>query len=384
MVKSSRVFARWGLGALAVALAALSAGAQSIPTRLADSTYRRMIAEMSEPDGFFRSDNLVGNEGSLQWVIPTLQRELGTGGVYLGVAPDQNFTYMVALKPSIVFIVDIRRGAMLQHLLYKALFELAPDRADFLSLLFSRPRPAGLGANTSVAALLSAFEAVPRDSALYRNNLAAIKRQLMETHGFPLEARDLDGIQYVYDAFFAEGDSLTYNFAPGRSSGGFTGYGGRGRMPTFGSLLLETDSAGVDHSYLATEDGYHWLRDFQSRNLLVPVVGDFAGPKALRAVGTWVRDHQATINALYVSNVEQYLFMSPDNWRKYYENVATLPIASNALFIRSLSGGAYRQVGQQSPNSRSVQLVCSVPALLAAFAEGKVASYQDVISMSRP
>ena len=366
--------ARSAIGVIAFSVVAPFAGAQSVQLQLADSTYWRMITEMSEPDGFFRSDNLVGNEGSLQWVIPRLQRELGTGGVYLGVAPDQNFTYLLALKPTIAFIVDIRRGAMLHHLLYKALFELAPDRADFLSMLFSRTRPSGLSASSTIAALLTSYAPVAGDSVLYRRNFAAIKRQLIETHGFALGPKDVDGMEYVYGAFFTAGPGLTYTFGQTNSSGfGGRGFGGRG-MPTFGALLLETDSAGVNHAYLSSEDGYRWLRDFQTRNLLVPVIGDFAGPKALRAVGQWVRDHDAKIDAMYVSNVEQYLFMGTDAWRRYYENVATLPITGNALFIRSLSGGALRPVGPQSPNSRSVQIVSSVAELLKAFSDGKVTS----------
>jgi hypothetical protein len=74
----------------------------------------------------------------------------------------------------------------------------------------------------------------------------------------------------------------------------------------------------------------------------------------------------------------------PDAWRKYYENVATLPLTANALFIRSLSGGAYRMSQPQNPNSRSVQLLGSVQELLRGFAEGRVTSYQDVISLTIP
>src|SRR6185295_586303 len=115
---------------------------------------------------------------------------------------------------------------------------------------------------------------------------------------------------------------------------------------------------------------------FESRNLLVPVIGDFAGPKALRAVGAWVRAHDAKINALYVSNVEQYLFQSPEAWKKYYENVGTLPVTDNALFIRSFSGGgAYMSRPPQSPSSRSIQLLSSVSQQLKAFIEGKITSY---------
>src|SRR4051812_25507406 len=123
--------------ALLLALPAI-AGAQRIPDRLADSTFWRMMTEFSEPWGVFRSENFVSNETSYQWVIPELRRTVKPGGVYLGVAPDQNFTYMVALKPSIAFIVDIRHQNAVQHLLYKSIFEMSPTRAEFLARLFSR------------------------------------------------------------------------------------------------------------------------------------------------------------------------------------------------------------------------------------------------------
>ena len=144
--------------------------------------------------------------------------------MYLGVAPDQNFTYLLALKPQIAFIVDVRRGAMLQHLLYKALFELAPDRAEFLSLLFSRPRPSGLDANSSIGTLLASYVSVAGDSAFNRLNFASIIRLLTETHGLVLGPRDIEGIEYVYNAFFTAGPDLTYTF--GQGNGG--NFGGRG------------------------------------------------------------------------------------------------------------------------------------------------------------
>ncbi len=77
-------------------------------------------------------------------MIPDLLERVKPGGVYLGVAPEVNFSYITAIKPRMAFIIDIRRGNLHEHLLYKALFEMASDRADFLSRLFSRKRPAGL------------------------------------------------------------------------------------------------------------------------------------------------------------------------------------------------------------------------------------------------
>ena len=65
----------------------------------------------------------------------------------MGVGPEQNFTYIAVTRPAIAFIVDIRRGNLDLHLMYKALFELSADRADFVSRLFSRKRPAGPAAD---------------------------------------------------------------------------------------------------------------------------------------------------------------------------------------------------------------------------------------------
>ena len=89
--------------------------------------------------------------------------------------------------------------------------------------------------------------------------------------------------------------------------------------------MTTTDLAGHNHSYIATEENFRALREFERNNLLVPIVGDFGGDKAIRAVGRYLREHGATVNYFYTSNVEQYLFQS-DAWQRFYTNVATLPL----------------------------------------------------------
>src|SRR6267142_3851530 len=131
---------------------------EALPQRLDDRTFWSLITEFSEPNGFFRSDNLVSNETVFQHVIPSLQQTLLPASAYVGVGPDQNFTYIAALKPRIAFIVDIRRQNMLLHLMYKALIEMSPTREEFLSRLFSRPVPENTLPNDSAYALLTAFE----------------------------------------------------------------------------------------------------------------------------------------------------------------------------------------------------------------------------------
>jgi len=115
--------------------------ADNLPKQLSDRAYWKMVVDFSEPDGFFRSDNFISNETTFQEVIPELKKRVSQNGVYLGVGPDQNFTYIAALRPRMAFIVDIRRQNLILHLMYKAIIEMSDDRADFMSRLFSRPRP---------------------------------------------------------------------------------------------------------------------------------------------------------------------------------------------------------------------------------------------------
>jgi hypothetical protein len=151
-------------------------------------------------------------------------------------------------------------------------------------------------------------------------------------------------------------------------------------MPSFWQLLLETDGQGTQRSYLASEANYRFLREFQTKNLLVPVVGDFAGPKALRAIAQYLKERNAVVSAFYTSNVEQYLFQG-DTWRPFYTNAAQLPVDSTSVFIRSLSNAAgFRP---SSPNSRSVQVLSSFVATIRAFTEGRIQTYQDVIQLSK-
>jgi len=333
-----------------------------------------MITEFSEPGGYFRSDNFVSNETSYQYVIPELQRTTRPGGVYLGVAPDQNFTYLVALRPRIAFIVDIRRQNMIHHLMYKAMIEMAPDRAGFMSLLFARPRPKGIDTEATPEALFNAFGAVPTDTMFFVKNLAAITDWLTKRHGFTLSASDLQSLDYVYRAFATAGPDITYAFP----NGGGRGYG---RWPSFGQLMLETDGVGNNRAYLASESNFRVLKEMETNNLIIPLVGNFSGEKTLRTVGRYLKEHGAPVTAFYTSNVEQYLFQQGDDWQRFYANVATLPLDSTSTFIRSLSNGNGFRPG--SPNSRSVQLLSSVLETLKAVHDGRVQTYYDMIQLAK-
>lgn len=366
--------------------------AASVAERIDDGTFWQMVNGYSEPWGVFRSENFVSNETSLQWVIPELRRTVPEGRVYLGVAPDQNFTYIAALKPRVAFIVDIRHQNAVQHLLYKALFELSENRAEFLAMLFARPPLADVNVNSSARTLFDALANTRPDSALYRANLRAITERLTRGHHFALSDSELVSLNCVYRAFFLQGVALNYSYGSdcrntgqaGMRGGGFGG--GYNSMPSYLEMSMESDSAGVNFSYLGSHEAFRRVKDYEERNLIVPITGNFAGDKSLRAVGQWARQHNALVGGFYVSNVEQYLFMQGDEARRFYGNVAMLPTDASSTFIRSYSGG-YRGGGVPSPlrqqSGRSMQLLSGVDELLKAYAADSVHSWSDVVMRSR-
>ena len=337
--------------------------AEALPSRINDAEFWRLVGELSEPEGNFPFDNLVSNETTIQSVIPTLQEKAQPGGAYLGVGPEQNFTYIAVLRPKIAFIVDIRRQNLIEHLMYKALFELSADRAEFVSRLFSRRRPAGLGHESTAAELFRAFEMAAADQQLFDSNLREIVDNLTSRHHLALSSRDFTSLSYVYTSFFREGPELNYS--------------GKGRpdpsMPTYTELMTQTDRTGQSHSFLASEERYDFIRKLEGDNLIVPVVGDFGGAKALRDVGRYLSTHDTTVTAFYLSNVERYLFDRRRSWRNFYSNVAVLPYDDKSIFIRSILN---------RPASTLVTLLAPIADLIKAFEQGRIREYQDVFSIA--
>jgi hypothetical protein len=299
--------------------------ADTLPISITDGTFWKMINDFSEPGGTFSFEMYMSNEATFQTVLPELLERVSPGGVYLGVAPEQNFTYIAALRPKMAFIIDIRRENMLEMLMYKALFESSSTRTDFLSRLFSR-RVSGLLAvpesQLSVDRLFSGLDH-RGDTALYQENLRRITHQLQEAHGFALTVRDLKTIDGIYSAFFRGGPSAS-----------LTTYG-----TSYQLLMLQTDGRGRNKNFLATDANYQFVRQMHQKNLIIPIVGDFAGPKAMRAVAGYIRDRGAEVKVFYVSNVEEYISSPRSVWAAYCRNLATLPISPVGTFIRFGRGG---------------------------------------------
>lgn len=323
-----RVFAA---SAIVLSLAPAAVRAQAATASLTDAEFWDLFTTRSERGGVFPSENFVSNEMTFQYVIPTLKRTLTPQGVYIGVGPEQNFTYIANLKPRLAVIIDIRRQNAMQHLMFKALFELSPNRAEFVSRLFSRPDVSRGAASLNAKALFEAAANAERSDSAYRANRVAIMTVLKTRHGFALAPDDSALIEQVYQTFYRAGTDINYGVRSAYASNTFSPV-----YPAFGELQQATNAEGAQMAFLANDENYLTVRDMQLRNLIVPVVGDFGGPSAIRSVGEYLRKKSLTVTAFYVSNVEQYLYRDAGASDRFYASVSALPFDSTSKIIRSV------------------------------------------------
>lgn len=344
----------------------------ALPERLSDRAFWQLVTDISEPGGYFRiEDNFTSNETEVGQIFLLLRERGVAGGVFLGVGPEQNYTYIAAIRPRMAFIIDIRRQAVVQHLMFKAMFEMSRDRADFIALLFGKPRPNSLTDSSSIEQIWSAFRHVRSDSTFASTNYARIVDLLTNTHGFVLDEQERAQLRHVFNAFQYYGPSITTRGPPSMRGGTF--------MTLTGFSL---DTTGEAHSFLSTEENFRVVKSLHDRNLIVPVSGDFGGPKALRAIGHYLRQRNATVRAFYVSNVEQYLFGDGADGA-FYASVATLPIDSTSVFIRPYSLRRWFR-GSTSPLSEEGSVaLCPIGPFLQSVEQGRVTSNNAALSCPR-
>jgi len=348
----------------------VSAQAPVLPGEVDDKSFWQLIVELSEPDGYFEDENYVSNELGYQRSMRRLQEAIPPGGVFVGVGPEQNFSYVAALKPAMAFVIDIRRQNMIEHLMYKALFEVSADRIDFVGRLFSRVRPEGLTDQATADAIFQDYTAAPKDARLFEETLDRMVKVLTDRHQFPLSAADRAALTKVFTAFSESGPDIMYVFQ-----------GTTERHPTYSQMMTSRDERGEQWSYLATTARFEHVRMMQRKNLIVPVVGDFAGPKAVRAVGDYVRARGGTIDVFYASNVESYLFRA-GTWKAFYDNLLTLPFGKSALVVRSFFAAAARECATARPTIRT-PVIGAVQPLLTQYRNQELKTQCDLVTASR-
>jgi len=246
------------IGVLVVLVVALVSGIaepqrvpDTLPAQYTDAEFWKLVTDFSERGGSFPYENFVSNERNYQVVLPDVKRVIQPGGVYLGVAPEQNFTYIAAIQPKVAFIFDIRRQNLIELLMYKALFEMAPDRIEFASRLFSRKVPMVVGATVSATELMNALNAAKPDAQLYAETLQAMRNRLVRQHQFPLSDDDLGKIDYIFKVFYLGGPRMDYGYASASPNAS---------VPSYYNLMVATDGRGKNWAFLANDENYRFVR----------------------------------------------------------------------------------------------------------------------------
>jgi len=332
-----------------------------------------LIERLSGPAGFFDTHNIISNETSYLQVVDQFEP---MGGAYIGVGPEQNFTYIARIRPEWAFIVDVRRENMLQHLMLNAILQKAATPFEYLCWLFSRRidehSRSGISGELEgdLDGLIEAVESMPPDEEVFARNWNAILSHIQDELHVQISESDEEHIHFVYRTLFDEQLDIRFRTF-GRPS--------RSHHPDYRSLLLSRSPNGARSHFLASVEDYQFVRDLALGGRLVPVVGDFAGAHALPAVGDFLRERGQTVSAFYVSNVEFYLLRS-GGFNQYVENVRSLPLRDDSLFIR-----VYFDYGHPHPaglpGHRSTTILQGIPRFLKLFDSGVYHNYWEISTL---
>ncbi|HVS65474.1 MAG TPA: hypothetical protein VMT85_18445 [Thermoanaerobaculia bacterium] len=333
---------------------------------VSEASFNGLLEALSEPAGYFDTDNLISNESSYGQAVELLAP---VGGVYVGVGPEQNFHYIARLRPSWAFVVDIRRDNQLHLLLLTAILRRASDPLGYLCLQFSRSSCGELPADGPwpLEQSLRRFEERAPSEQAFEASLAELIETITGELGVSLDDADRAKLRAIHRAFFENQLELRFE-SHGRRF--------QSHHPTDRELILARTPGGEPASFLASRDAYEAVRSLALAGRLVPVVGDFGGAHALRAIGELVERLGEQVTAIYVSNVEYYLLGTPafDRW---VGNVRSLPLADDARMIR-----ACFHYGQRHPASlpghRSTLVVQPAADLLEWASEPRYRSYWEL------
>jgi hypothetical protein len=338
----------------------------------ADTSFAGAVARLSEAPGYFDSDNLISNETSYLHAVSKLREAGVSGGAYVGVGPDQSFSYIAAIRPTVAYMIDIRRDNMLMHLLFKALFERSRNRLEYLCRWTGRAVPADVAAwdDRPIEAIIARVDSTePNERQAHAETealLATIAR-----YGVPLTDVDSATIRRFHGEFVREGLEIRFssaNRAP------------RYYYPTLRQLILERDLEGGQASYLAARDRWDFIKGLEARDRIIPVVGNLAGSKALPAIAKDLVAHGERLSALYVSNVEMYLWRD-GGFDTFAATAASFPHDKRSVIIRSVFAFA---AGQRHPLNQPPHMSTQLLQSLDDFAErqrhGGWASYWEVVT----
>ena len=312
---------------------------------------RALSAAETGPAG---ADNFVTNEDSFGRICGRIGREVPTG-VYLGVGPDQNLSYVAHARPSRAFVVDFRRKNMLVHLLHKALFTLADDRVGYLSRLMARR------IDPSADDPIAAAEAAEFEPSRLGKAVDEV-RSALDPLGL-LNAADWPTLATIQARLAGPGLSARFLALP--------------MYPTVGQLIRKPDADGRPAHYLATEPLYRVVRDIQRLDRIMPIVGDYGAPGGLDRLAGWLKERGEHVSLVYISDVEDFLLRG-GRFGPYVDNLNSLPIAEGAMIARTSTRSIDHPARARGDSSTTI--LASLPRFLDAAKAGRIRRPADLFA----
>ncbi len=286
--------------------------------------FSSLIQKMSVSDGYYRYDNWITNERNYLNIIEPLKKNDIKGGAYVGVGPEQNFTFIETVKPDIAFIIDIRQQMTMQHLVYKTLFELAETRAKFFSLLFSKPILANNKPdnNADINEIVDFFYGISSDRKMLKKTTSKIMVLIENKFKVNLSKNDRKYIIRIMKSFCDDSLNITFDM----NTKGYV---------CLAEILKSVDKKEEQLNFFNSEEKYSFIRNMQLENRIIPIRGDFAGAKALKSISDYLKKNNLFISAFYVSSVELWLFKA-NKFKPWVENIASLPINNKSVILRQI------------------------------------------------
>lgn len=199
------------------------------------------------------------------------------GGVYLGVATDQNYTLMAVARSELGYLIDLDRQVVNLHRVYMALIAASPDAASFLGRF-----------------------------AASKATVAETKA-LLETALADMTPRD-------------RSDALAFLEA------------NRDALRDYLNKVGKTKQGDQAVTWLSDPALYEYVRQMVLSGRLRPINGNLLGKKAMASIAASITSLGKKVGILYISNAEEYLYYTP----QFASNVRALPAADNGVILRTI------------------------------------------------
>lgn len=308
------------------------------------------------PPSNYTLDCFVTNESAYNEVLARCRPAGGTTGAYLGVGPDQNFTYIGAYRPRLAIVVDARMDNLIEHLMFKVIFERAEDPLQYLALLFGRSGSRSAGRpvpDGSPEALVEEFERLPSSNRTYGANRAWLRAELGRR--WPLTDEHHRRVDHLYAEFHRRQLDITNVDAATRAN--------LNEIPCLRDIILARNSRGVNLHFLTDRERYRYVRRLQRADRVIPMLGNLTSTPSIDRVDAILRQAGERLATLYLSNVEEHvlrrytiedgrltgyanpegLLSGPDGvaYDALLANLARLPTLDDAVLVRFFFPGTH-------------------------------------------